>query len=183
MAAIPQPETAGALFAELDRRLRALELRPTTVIGTPRTLVMVGVAQPLGAANRTAYNRSQGSGRVTAIGLEVGVASGSIQLGVYSNTGTGRTARPATLKAWTAEVAVGATGPLEVPLITPIDILDGDWLAVAATSATFQAGTASSTTSTARFTGLQHLEDVWPLPTMATPSAVGVGRVPYLWTT
>lgn len=79
------------------------------------------------AANRGVYARVQGAGPITAIGFEVGTASGNISVAVYRNTGAGRAGAPGTRLATSGAVACPASGFRTVALGVTVDVVEGDW--------------------------------------------------------
>ena len=124
-------------------------------------------------ANQAWFLRCFGGGHITKIGLQVGVQSGNLCVGVYSPTGSGRAAAPGARKATSGSVACPATGYQEVALTAAVDVLQGDFLAIVADNATATFGrlsTAGSTTAIAN--GLCAFQSAaFPLPDPAASSA------------
>lgn len=104
------------------------------------------------------------------IAVDIGVSSGNICLGVYSNTGAGKNARPGTRKGTTGTVASPGTGRQEIALSAPTSVAIGDWLAIAVDNATIRI-LGESPAGHALMQGVGDLQDTaFPLP--ATAAAV-----------
>jgi len=103
-----------------------------------------------GATNRAYMFRVMESGTITKIGVEVGTASGNIDVGVYRNSATdiGLNARPLTRVASSGSTPVTA-GYMEITLSSQVTVQPGDWLAVAL----------DNTTATLRATRPDHVAD------------------------
>lgn len=135
--------------------------------------ILATVQAQVGGVNKAHFYRVQGGGTITKIGFRVSVASGNVCLGVYANTGTGRSAAPGARLATTGLIPCPASGYAEVSLGASIDISSGDhWFAIAAdnVTATFDA-VSTSTSSTQGRVAWQ--DSAIPLPSTATASNGG----------
>lgn len=125
------------------------------------------------SANRAYYMRVWGGAQtISKIGLHVGTSSGNVCVGVYRNTGSGRSARPDTRAATSGSVAAPTgTSYSEVSLTGSTTVYPGDWLAFAADNTSV---TASSITinNSSMYDGIVHMQDTaFPLPATATPAS------------
>lgn len=92
-------------------------------------------------ANDGVYLRSRDGGTISKIGLFVSTSSGNISVAAYRNSGSGRSAVPATRLATSGAVACpGASAYAEVSLGATVTLLPGDWLFLSAdnNTATFR---------------------------------------------
>ncbi len=110
-------------------------------LGFPYTvdpgIIRTNTTDALGvAANGAIFARAMEAGTVNAIGMHVMTSSGNICVGVYRNTGSGRSAAPGALLASSGSVACPATGYAAIPLSSTIYVHKGDWIALAADNAT-----------------------------------------------
>lgn len=80
-------------------------------------------------ANDGVYLRSRDGGTISKIGLFVSTSSGNISVAAYRNSGSGRSAVPATRLATSGAVACpGASAYAEVSLGSTVTLIPGDWL-------------------------------------------------------
>jgi hypothetical protein len=161
---------AALTLAYTDARQGKLDFPPTSV--DPRAARPTDVAVVGTSANTALYYRVRDGGTITKVALEVTTSSGNISVGVYSNTGVGRSAAPAAQKATSGAVACPAIGVAEVTLTASVRVEPGDWLAISAdnsTAAFRSALTAEQTTALGN--GLCYKQaTAHPLP--ATPSSL-----------
>ena len=109
------------------------------------------------------------SGTISKIGVHVTVQAGNVCVGVYSNTGTGRSARPDTLVASSGSVACPAVGYAEISLGSSVVVNPGDWLAYAASSATTAIARQGGALQSEMGAGFSHYQvSAFPLPATAT---------------
>lgn len=80
--------------------------------------------------NRAVYVRVIKGGTISKLGIFVGTSSGNVSVGVYSNTGAGTSARPASRQATSGAVACPATGFQEISLGATVTVAEGDWFAL-----------------------------------------------------
>ena len=104
----------------------------------PRTQQRVATnrASTVSGSNHTVYQRVMGAGSISKIGVWVKVSSGNISVSVYSNSGVGSAAVPASRQATSGSVACPAAGYAEISLGSTVDVKDGDWMAISADNVT-----------------------------------------------
>lgn len=143
-------------------------------------IIAAGSAQVL-TANQARGARVTAGGTITKIGIQVTVQSGNICVGVYTNTGSGRDARPAVLRISSGSVACPAVGYAEVSLGGSVALLAGEWFAFAADNATAAfVLTGGSATVSELMNGVSYIQAAaFPLPNPAVP-ATGSARVPLM---
>jgi hypothetical protein len=90
------------------------------------------------SANNIYYFRVQGQAEINGIGYHVGTAdsANTITFGVYSNSGTGRSAVPNTLKASVTTGVQSGTGFKTATFGAPVVVNHGDWFALSTASTT-----------------------------------------------
>lgn len=124
------------------------------------------------AASSTHYVRVQlGRCLASKVGLLVGTQSGNIQVAVYRNSGSGRNAVPNNRVAVSSVVACPAAGYAEVPLDVAVDVVPGDWLALAVDNGTATFGGEPGGMSVLR-NPFTVREAVYPCPTTATAGSL-----------
>ena len=100
-------------------------------------------------ANNIYYYRVQGAATIAGLGLHIGTAdaANSVNLGVYNNTGSGRSARPSTQKA-SATLSLASSGYQTVTFGSSVTVAHGDWFALSTPSSTasFLRGSPNTTT-------------------------------------
>lgn len=126
----------------------------TTTVGLPPHSMdprLNTVAAGSTTANRRTYHRVRGASLACSkIALLVGTSSGNISVEVYSNTGTGSSARPTGApRASSGSVACPASGEAQVALASSVTISEGDWIALWCDNATATFGRAPASAMTA----------------------------------
>ena len=91
---------------------------------------------PVAGSNQAVFARVRDAGYISKIGLWVTASSGNISVGVYRNTGSGRSALPGTRVGTSGAVACPSTGYQEVALTSACQVFAGDWLAISADNVT-----------------------------------------------
>ena len=104
----------------------------------PRTQLRVATDRQsaVSGSNHTIYQRVIGSGSISKIGLWVKASSGNISVSVYSNSGVGSAALPASRQATSGSIACPAIGYAEISLGATVAVKDGDWMAISADNVT-----------------------------------------------
>lgn len=136
----------------------------------------------LGSGNRTLsptsalfFFRIQGHGTIDGWDFFVGTAdsAGTAYAGVYNNTGSGRGARPSTLKSGASgSVGLSGTGPKQILFSNPVTVNHGDWAAFGTNSAVAAFMTSAAIFSTVTYNnGLSHYQ-TGVLPTLPSPASV-----------
>lgn len=121
-----------------------MRLRRTSAWGFPFTVdpgtVRTTDFMPVPAAGTAIYSRVRDAGTITAVGARIGTQGGTMSVGVYRNTGTGRGSAPGARLAATAAFTTPTPGYYEFGLGQAVSVQVGDWLALSAdgTVATFQ---------------------------------------------
>lgn len=111
-------------------------------------------------ANATIFNRVHGSGSISKIAIQIGVASGNVAVAVYANSGTGRAAVPSTRRATSGSIACPSSGYAEVSLGATVAVESmADWFAFGAdnTTVTAMRGT-NFGSSSVLFAGAAHIQ-------------------------
>lgn len=144
--------------------------------GAPRTVEpwTVTTAVTMGSSNRTYFERVTAGETISAtkIACRVSTSSGNICLAVYSNTGSGAAALPATRQGTTGSVSCPAGGYAEVSLGATVTIGIGQWMSISCDNATASFATCGaadiSQSAPQFFAGLQHLStSTFPAPSPA----------------
>ena len=144
--------------------------------GAPRTVEpwTVTAAVTMGSSNRTYFERVTAGETISAtkIACRVSTSSGNICLAVYSNTGSGAAALPATRQGTTGSVSCPAGGYAEVSLGATVTIGIGQWMSISCDNATASFATCGpadiSLSAPQFFAGLQHLStSTFPAPSPA----------------
>jgi len=125
---------AALVLSYTDVRLGKLDFPPTSV--DPRGARPTDVAVVGTVANTALYYRVRDGGTISKVALEVTTSSGNISVGVYANSGSGRSAAPSALKVSSGALACPAIGVQEIALTAAIRVEPGDWLAISADNAT-----------------------------------------------
>lgn len=163
--------------------------------GVCRTLDpwLINTVGAISGANRTHYMRLRGrKPRATRVRIGVGAASGNIAVGIYANNGRpGRDAAPAgPAKALVGPVAmsallqddgsaIGANTTVLIPLATPVDVEEGDWIGISLDNATATLSRSASPTHSAMLKGSMAAQaNAFPAP--ETPAAL-FQSTPYLY--
>jgi hypothetical protein len=102
----------------------------------PRAARPTDVAVVGTTTNTALYYRVRDGGTISKIALEVTTSNGNLSVGVYSNTGVGRSAAPAAQKATSGSVACPAIGVQEIALTGSVRVEPGDWIAISSDSTT-----------------------------------------------
>lgn len=160
--------------------LRADRLGDPLGLGFPYTVDprIAGATQNVGAVNRAIYARVTGGGTITKIGLLVGTSSGNIDVGVFTSTGVGRSARPNVRLRSSGATACPTAGYAEVSLGGSVVVQSGDWLAIAADNTTATFGAISSPGASDLVAGLLHYQDNgYTLPAAAAVTAAGMRAI------
>jgi hypothetical protein len=137
-----QNTTGSAASLTTARKINGTSFNGTAdvTVGSdlPRTQQRVATnrAATVSGSNHTIYQRVMGAGSISAIGLWVKVSSGNISVSVYSNSGVGAAAVPASRQATSGSVACPAAGYAEISLGSTVDVKDGDWMAISADNVT-----------------------------------------------
>ena len=126
----------------------------------------------------SAFSRITGSGAITKVGIIVGVQSGNIDIGVYSNSGVGRNANPNIKRASTGSIACPAAGYQVVAL--SVVVQPGDWFAIVADNGTAAFGRTSSTVVGLAKGLLGYENAAFPLPGTASPLGINGAFTPIL---
>jgi hypothetical protein len=95
-----------------------------------------GVGQTWATANEGRFVRVISGGVISKIGLYVDTSSGNISVAVYSKSGSGRAAVPATRVVTSGAVACPGTGYQEVSLGSSVTVAPGDYLALSCDNTT-----------------------------------------------
>lgn len=160
------PDEVAALYVPLSDPFLSLGLGPIT--SDPATCSIGGLN-----ANRAVYMRCMGSGTITKIGLQIQTQAGNICVGVYANSGSGRSSVPGARQATSGSVACPASGYAEVSLGGSVTVNHGDWLALVADdgAASFVI-THSNLLAGALWAGRSAYQDgAFPLPATASSTA------------
>lgn len=104
--------------------------------GDPITARGTDVAVVGTVANTGLYYRVRDGGTISKVGLEVTTQSGNISVGIYSNSGLGRSAVPAARKATSGAVTCPAVGYQEISLGASVTVVPGDWIAISSDNVT-----------------------------------------------
>lgn len=136
-------------------------------------------------ANEAIYYRVTRGGQVlaTKIAIRVLAQAGNISVGVYSSSGSGRSAVPGVLKATSGAVACPAVGYAEVALVTPTTVSQGDWLAWSADGVVAQLNgfnTGGATNNISQGLGARSTAVAHPLQNPAANLNVLEGRIVYM---
>lgn len=138
-------------------------------------------------ANNIYYYRIQGAGTIAGLALHIGTSDSgqSINLGIYTNTGSGRNAKPGSLVAGsTTTIALtAATGYYSANFAGSLAVTHGQWVAFSSTSAVATYLRPAPNTGTALTAGLAWYQSGGPtLPStpgtlnnyLMTPVIVGI---------
>lgn len=128
-------------------------------------------------ANVAYYLRVKGGGTISSIGLETVTASGNIMVAAYTNSGSGRNARPTGGQLSVSASTAASAGYQEVALGSSVELNSGDWLALSCdnATATFRCVKNGSVVPTALVHGFQYQQSsAFPLP--ATPSSLALSH-------
>lgn len=178
---------ATTVQAALDELQSDVDGRAKYPLGFPYNvhplLTQSNGTQDVVAADRALFYRVLEPGTISKIAIQVHTSSGNICVGVYANSGSGRSSQPGTRKATSGAVACPSAGHAEVSLGGSVGVEAGDWFAISAdnTTAKFRgpdndAGGAGSSYDIARGSAMYQVS-AHPLPATASPSAAGmVGR-------
>jgi hypothetical protein len=120
-------------------------------------------------ASNLYFYRVQGSGSISQIQFNVGTsdAAGTGYAGVYTNVGSGRSARPVAHRA-SGSVSLSSTGIKTVSLGATLDVAHGDWFAFGTNSATATFLSSAPNATTALTNALAHFQ-TGILPTIPDP--------------
>lgn len=146
----------------------------------PRNHYVSGIAS---TATRCYYGRVRGVGSVGTIYFNVALASGTISVAVFSNTGAGRAARPNTRLQTSGSVACPAAGSAAVALggSVTIDPPHGEhWFAFSTSGVMNLFGTGATYRDSNLGAGLGYRENIHPAPATATASPTAIVGVPML---
>lgn len=138
----------------------------------------VSDALSVGTINNAIYLRCLEGGVVSHIALQIAVQSGNICIGVYRNSGQGRSAVPGTRIASSGAIACPAVGYQDIALGSTVLMQPGDWLAISAdnTTATFRCAISSAGASNLGL-GRQYIQTTaHPLPTTPASLSATVGN-------
>jgi len=130
--------------------------------------------------NRAVFHRVIDGGVISKIFLWIGVTSGNICVGVYSNTGAGRAGAPGARIATSGSVAMPAVGYQEISLGGSVTVNPGDWLALSAdnVTATFRATIANAEATTNMAKGATcYMAAGFPLPASASSLIWSAARI------
>jgi hypothetical protein len=174
-----QSTTGSAASLTTARKINGTSFNGTAdvTVGSdlPRTQQRVATnrASTVSGSNHTVYQRVMGAGSISKIGVWVKVSSGNISVSVYSNSGVGSAAVPASRQATSGSVACPAAGYAEISLGSTVDVKDGDWMAISAdnVTATFACPLADSGTFNDWGKGIQCAQ-ASAHPSPATPSSL-----------
>lgn len=123
-------------------------------------------------ANNLYFFRIQGSGTINGLGFHCGTgdAAATAYLGVYTNTGGGRLARPSTPRATATVNGAGMTGAgyKQANFGSAVTVYQGDWFAIGFTTAVPTVLTSAPNSSTPLSDGLACFQTA-VLPTMPDP--------------
>jgi len=136
-------------------------------------LTMIGFG-----ADQAFYCRALSSGRISKIGFQVGVQSGTVCVGVYANSGQGRNATPGARKATSGSVSCPAPGYAEVALTAPVDVRAGEWLSISVSNTVVTVAASGITSVSAMGSGMSCYQgSATPLPATAAPEGAVVNTV------
>ena len=132
-------------------------------------------AANVGAANRAIYMRVTGCNvagvSITKVGFQVGTSSGNVDVGVFANSGSGRSAVAGSRTRNAGSTACPAGGYAEVSLSASATVNPGDWLALAIDNQTATLGNCTFGHVSNIQSGLWGWEaSAFTLPSTATPS-------------
>jgi hypothetical protein len=120
------------------------------------------------------YPRVIGGGTITKIGLHVAIQSGNICVGVFSPSGSGRSAVPGARKGTSGSVACPAVGYQEVSLGGSVVVAPGDFFYLGAdnTSCSFRQARTSAGTASSLYTGINYNTSPGEFPAALTAGPV-----------
>lgn len=172
--------TAYVAYDTVSGRWRGFRTAPVTSLGVlpPHTLDprLNATAAAANTASRTSYMRVQGMPlRIAKLATIVGgTQTGNICMAVFANTGSGTAARPGARKATTGSVACPALGEAVVPLLAAVDVVPGDWFALACDNATVTFPRFPAVAmGTAGMAFMAQENSAFPCPAVATPIQAG----------
>lgn len=155
--------------------------RRDSVFGYPYTvdpgIVRATDNMAMPAANTAVYARVRDAGPISKIGLRVLTQGGNMSVGVYRNSGSGRSAAPGTRIATSGSVTTPAAGYQEIALGSAVWVHVGDWLALSAdgTVATFWSLLAAGADNNAGLGRQYRQATAHPLPATASGLVATVG--------
>jgi hypothetical protein len=122
-------------------------------------------------ANNVYYFRAQGAGTIGGLGVHIGTAdaANSVNLGVYTNTGAGRSAKPGSLIS-SCTIASATAGFQSANFASGITFQHGQWIALSTASATVTFLRNAGNTGTALTAGLAWFQTGGGPTLPATPS-------------
>ena len=127
------------------------------------------------AANTSLFMRVIQGGTISSIALVVATSVGNLSVGVYRNSGLGRSSVPGALLTSSGSVPCPASEYAEVAFNGSVDALPGDWLAIPTSStASFRSALGSPTTNDLG-KGRQMLANGHPLVTLPAGLAATIG--------
>lgn len=185
------PDTPNTFWDALDAAYATGQLGGGTSVVPHRDPLGIGFActfDPItgdlntstnGGVNVAYFYKALGWGQtVSSLRINVGIASGNIDVGIYSGTGSGTSSLPSTLLGHTGSIACPTAGLATVSLLAPVTIPPGAWFAIVAdnTTVTFTNVAAVVAALQAGRTAFQNT--AFPLPaTAAATSPINVARL------